>query len=224
MIGIILSKRVYFENSLLLDVLFDTGAIHQVKLPGILKSKKRYSLHTIASIWDFKFDNLKLSILIPKESTLILLPTDLSPTYDTLIRIHDLMKPTQTLFKGILQISVYEVLFNILKDWKEFNNVQQEQIINYFYIFFLEISGCLDIHSFLNLLKDDNISIEEHIFHLGEGIIHHHSVINSKMKISCLWLLKYYNFNCIYNELTEDFNLSESRQCRENILDFLSHR
>ena len=221
--AILISKREYFGDSLLLEVLFENGEIHSVKLPGILKSKKRYQVYMVSSIWEFKFDNLKPSVLVPRESNLISLPITLSPAYDDLLRLADLMQPTKMLLSGVAHLDIYNILFTILTKWSTYSILQQDAVINFFYIFILENTGHFSIEQILMILSTNIENINNYIFKLGEGIVGDVSMVHSNDSLPCIWLLQYHSLEVIHEYPLISIDKGIDTQCRSNILYFLNN-
>ena len=134
--GIILSRRETLKESILLKVIFEDGELQTIKLPGILKSKKRTHLFYMpGAIWSFDFSSKRK--IIPKESNLIQSPVGIHANYGELTRLAELLKPLRILYPGDNHLSIYKLLYPILKHWNSLEEHKQNDYTNYFYIHLL---------------------------------------------------------------------------------------
>ena len=132
------------EESLLLDVLTEKDEIRNVKIPGILKSKKRHGFYYFpGNLWNFTFTNEEKEILYPKESELILAPLDETASYEDLEQLATLLQVFKHHLKGIYTENLFTVTSMVLHEFKIGTTFDREILLNHFILLYLELLGLL---------------------------------------------------------------------------------
>ena len=141
---IILRKTKVKEESLLLDVLTDQDEIQTVKIPGILKSKKRHGFYYFpGNLWNFTFTNLSQGVLYPKESELIFAPLNETASYEDLEQLAILIKVFKHHLKGIYTEGLFTAISIVLHEFKIGDSFDREILLNHFILLYLELLGLL---------------------------------------------------------------------------------
>lgn len=137
---VILRKEVP-EASLLIDVFSEEGRRQRLKIPGILKSKKRNAFYMAPlTIWDFTIVGNPRNIMTPKEYTLVTAPFDFDVAYDTLLQLAKLALPLRYLREELALPELYDELEAAVSAWRP---ALAPQILNRFYLRFMEAMGLL---------------------------------------------------------------------------------
>lgn len=155
--GIILKKKPLNDDSALLDMLLENGYRKKIKLPGILKSKKRSAFFlTPSSIWDFTLkefssvglrtpeQNICKEVLIPQESLFVSAPYRDSPSYQELLQISWLLLPITSLCMGYENQNIFFYYQKIIDNWPQLDEQQKLLRVLYFSLLVLTENGFLN--------------------------------------------------------------------------------
>lgn len=143
--AIILKKKNFPQDSLLLETLLEDGRRKKIRLPGILKSKKRYAFYLIVgSIWNFTANHFQNETIIPKESEFLDSPVAESPTYQQLLLLSELLYPLNHLTKAEDHKAIFLYYQELISHWQSLEENKQYSLIVYFYLFLLEQNGLLN--------------------------------------------------------------------------------
>ncbi len=189
MIGIIYQIKKGLRESLLLYILSEYGKLSKINLPGIIKSKRRSSMFFVqGTIWDFTLPHKKSKIVIPKETRLLYTPVNTKSSYEDLCKVDSLLKPLETLWLGESYTFIYDILFQVLKEWSSLDALEKEMRINYFYVKILTLLGHLPLNEVMLTNKQNYRA-----FFLGYGLVDSHleqyASVYQESYISMRWLL-----------------------------------
>lgn len=170
MLVFIFSRRVVSENTLLLTGLSDNKGVLRIKLPHVLKSKKRNSFFLVpGTIWDFTFNNLNAENLIPVDQRLVASTVSTDSDYRQLALVKDLIEPLQIMAHSIDSAAVFSKIYHITTLWADSHESARQALTNHFLIYIMANAGlfnpgryCLNCGAVMH--KDD-------YYHLTEGQI-----------------------------------------------------
>ena len=118
-------------------MLTEKDEIRNVKIPGILKSKKRHGFYYFpGNLWNFTFTNEEKEILYPKESELILAPLDETASYEDLEQLATLLQVFKHHLKGIYTENLFTVTSMVLHEFKIGTTFDREILLNHFILLF----------------------------------------------------------------------------------------
>ncbi len=144
--AVVLTRKELPEASLLVDVLTEEGYRIKLKIPGILKSKKRNAFFLAPlTLWDFTLLGSRRDIIIPREYSLITAPFDFHVSYRELSLLADLGVPMKYVRPEICLPDLYFELASAIKAWA--NPGSRDHILNRFYLRFLDAMGLLHFSS-----------------------------------------------------------------------------
>jgi len=159
MTGIIIQKKNFNNYDLVLKVLFHSGEIKTIKIPGILKSKKRNSyFYYPGNIIDFTISNISKKTLIPKEIRLTISPYSHIISYSLLENINNLLTPINLLPEYDNYLEIYLYLYKLIEQFNLLDNEMIQIQINLFYIFLIKNLGYYPNEKICFHCKSKNIS------------------------------------------------------------------
>lgn len=143
--AILIKRREFREDSLMITTLSDDGMVREWVLPGILKSRKRNAFYMIpGTIWDLLLSGDAKRTKYAKPGELIHAPLDAAVSYEEMEALAALMEPLKWLITESKTEGLYPVLSGILYQWQEWNLSQQDYIAVGFTAYFLELMGLLN--------------------------------------------------------------------------------
>ena len=128
--AIILQRREDKGESLLLDCLTEENQLLRVRIPGILKSKKRSAyFYFPGSLWDFTLTSVKDNFAIPKESNLISEPVGMNPDYESQVNLAKLLEPVRIVHFWQSSEGFFDLLQKTLANWSGLSKNEQRKFI-----------------------------------------------------------------------------------------------
>jgi len=167
--AIIISQVKINETDLLLTALLDDDETIKIKIPGILKSKKRSTNSFYpGSVLSFVIANPTKNILIPKEHELLYSPVGDTTAYDSLVNLEALLAPLKLSYVQN-SLEIYSLLFSLVKDWASFEPVNQHYMIDRFYQIIMKQLGIF--HEETICCKCDKLLNNNGLFYFHHGIM-----------------------------------------------------
>ena len=167
--ALIVSKRELSESSLALKVFDENGKTFSIKIPGILKSKKRSGYFFFpGTIWQFTILQNPSKMPIPRESDFLFSPYAEKIDYHELEQMSRFLKPLQMLPDGYEISGIFPEVEELLAKWAEFSISRREILILKNYINFLIKMGVLNLNDHCSECGNDG---RHGYFVFNEGII-----------------------------------------------------
>jgi len=216
---IILSRKKIQEDSLLLHCFSENGALLFLKIPGVLKSKKRSALFlSPATIWDFIITGNFNAISIPKEMDLLHAPYDASPSYQELSAIQELLQLARYFKSGNDNKNLYLKLEQLIRQWDFKNNLLTEYILNHFYLSFLQLAGFFHYSLVCNECNENLDEWADYLLNMGALCPRCQKITNTPdfLKIPLQWIKDF-----LFDNTKSKFSNKESSLLREKILYYL---
>jgi len=218
---IILTRKKIQEDSLLLHCFSEDGALLFLKIPGVLKSKKRSALFlSPATIWNFIIMGNLNTISIPKEMDLLHSPYDASPSYQELSAIQELLQLTRYIKSGIENKNLYLKLEQLIMQWNFKNSLLTESILNHFYLSFLQLAGFFHFSLVCNECNDNLDEWADYLLNMGALCPRCQKFTNTPdiLKIPFQWIKDF-----LFDNTNSSFSNKESSIFREKILYYLKN-
>ena len=150
--GIIIAQRRLKETSLVLTLLLENGELQKVKLPQVLRSKRRSSpFYYPATLWDVKFAGNPREYIVPRELNLIFSPIGIQPDYEELLLLQEALRFMKFLLPGNDHINIFYLLKEFIFFWGEANYSRKQLLCSHFHLRMLEESGYFSIGNFCYL-------------------------------------------------------------------------
>ncbi len=132
----------------------EEGELLKLKLPHILKSKKRnHPFWMPGTIWDVVTQGNPKEYRVPKEMNLLFSPLPFNVHYRELKIFTDIFKLTNFLWPGEFHLSTYHLLYNFIHAWPSQQKNHVDSFVDLFYIHFLRVSGYFSIEGSCSMCK-----------------------------------------------------------------------
>lgn len=143
---IILSRHKTLDDSLLIDCLTEMNTKVTLKIPGILKSKKRNAyFYFPGALWNFTIIGKKDATMIPKEGELLMDPFGIKPEYESMQLLAQVIEPVKIMANFISQESnLFFYLKTVLSQWSSIEFLEKKLCALWLYLKILKTEGLLN--------------------------------------------------------------------------------
>lgn len=166
--SIILKNKKTDERDLSIYVLTQTNEFRWIRIPGILKSKKRNTyLYVAGTIWEFSITNTQSPTWFSKEDICVIQPFGDKIEYQDLVFIQKLLDPL-LIVNQEQNIDLYSTFFYVLASWSKWTENRKYYLLGRVYLKILKEIGLLDLSKICQLCDSVlNKNIDIHILGIG---------------------------------------------------------